>query len=164
MRDTPIAERGQTGLGIGAASSGQPSDCRHRVSRLHTRSDGRDRATGIYDSLHFKWKIQGSNASARCRRWRAQHRSTSLTYFLVFLCAYSGLKVAIPSTPHDVKGLIKTALRDENPVIFIEHKDSTTPRVRSLKKSTSFRLEKRALRVPEGCHDSDPRDDGSTLT
>jgi pyruvate/2-oxoglutarate/acetoin dehydrogenase E1 component len=33
-----------------------------------------------------------------------------------------GLKVALPSTPYDVKGLLKTTLRDENPVVFIEHK------------------------------------------
>jgi pyruvate/2-oxoglutarate/acetoin dehydrogenase E1 component len=42
--------------------------------------------------------------------------------FWSFFSHIPGLKVVVPSTPHDVKGLIKTALRDENPVIFIEHK------------------------------------------
>jgi pyruvate dehydrogenase E1 component beta subunit len=42
--------------------------------------------------------------------------------FWAFFAHIPGLKVALPSTPYDVKGLIKTALRDENPVLFIEHK------------------------------------------
>jgi len=42
--------------------------------------------------------------------------------FYSFFMHIPGLKVALPSTPYDVKGLMKTTLRDDNPVIFIEHK------------------------------------------
>ena len=52
------------------------------------------------------------------RRSAAQH-SQSLQAWVSHV---PGLKVAIPSTPYDAKGLLKTAIRDENPVVFIEDK------------------------------------------
>src|SRR5258708_22878193 len=52
------------------------------------------------------------------RRSAAQH-SQSLH---AWLCHVAGLKVAMPSTPYDAKGLLKTAIRDDNPVIFFEDK------------------------------------------
>jgi pyruvate dehydrogenase E1 component beta subunit len=52
------------------------------------------------------------------RRSAAQH-SQSLHAWLSHV---PGLKVAMPSTPHDAKGLMKTAIRDENPVVFFEDK------------------------------------------
>lgn len=48
----------------------------------------------------------------------AQH-SQSLEVWFVHI---PGLKVVMPSTPYDVKGLLKTSIRDDNPIIFIEHK------------------------------------------
>ena len=50
-----------------------------------------------------------------------QARTTLYTFYSFFM-HIPGLKVALPSTPYDVKGLLKTTLRDPNPVIFIEHK------------------------------------------
>ncbi len=48
----------------------------------------------------------------------AEHSGTPLAYFM----HSPGLKIAVPSTPYDAKGLIKTAIRDDNPVMFFEHK------------------------------------------
>lgn len=48
----------------------------------------------------------------------AQHMQSLEAWF----CHVPGLKVIMPSTPHDAKGLLKSAIRDDNPVIFIEHK------------------------------------------
>jgi pyruvate/2-oxoglutarate/acetoin dehydrogenase E1 component len=49
----------------------------------------------------------------------ASHHSQSLEAWFMHT---SGLKVAMPSTPYDAKGLLKTAIRDDNPVMFFEHK------------------------------------------
>src|SRR3989304_4178560 len=52
------------------------------------------------------------------RRSAAQHSQSLHAWF----SHIPGLKVAIPSTPYDAKGLLKTAIRDNNPVIFCENK------------------------------------------
>ncbi len=49
----------------------------------------------------------------------ATHHSQSLEAWFMHV---PGLKIAIPSTPYDAKGLLKTAIRDDNPVMFFEHK------------------------------------------
>jgi pyruvate dehydrogenase E1 component beta subunit len=52
------------------------------------------------------------------RRSAAQHSQSLHAWF----CHVPGLKVVLPSTPYDAKGLLKTAIRDENPVVFFEDK------------------------------------------
>jgi pyruvate/2-oxoglutarate/acetoin dehydrogenase E1 component len=122
VRDTPIAERGQTGLGIGAALTGThpvvdivfldfvlEAICEiiQQASTIHYISDGA-----------FKVPVVVRAAGGGVRSTGPHHSHTFYSFFMHI----PGLKVALPSTPYDVKGLMKTALRDENPVIFIEHK------------------------------------------
>src|SRR5260370_26922294 len=52
-------------------------------------------------------------------RGNADQHSQSLE---AWFCHIPGLKVVTPSTPADAKGLLKSAIRDDNPVIFLEHK------------------------------------------
>jgi acetoin:2,6-dichlorophenolindophenol oxidoreductase subunit beta len=122
VRDTPIAERGQTGLGIGAALTGShpvvdivfldfvlEAICEiiQQASTIHYISNGK-----------FKVPMVVRAAGGGIRSTGPHHSHTFYSFFMHI----PGLKVALPSMPYDVKGLMKTALRDENPVIFVEHK------------------------------------------
>jgi pyruvate/2-oxoglutarate/acetoin dehydrogenase E1 component len=122
VRDTPIAERAQTGIGIGAALAGSHplvdivfmdftleamGEIVQQASTIHYISNGR-----------FKVPFMLRAAGGGVRSTGPHHSHT----FWSFFAHIPGLKVAVPSTPYDVKGLIKTGLRDENPVMFLEHK------------------------------------------
>jgi pyruvate/2-oxoglutarate/acetoin dehydrogenase E1 component len=122
VRDTPIAERAQTGFGIGAALAGSHpivdivfmdftleamGEIVQQASTIHYISNGR-----------FKVPFMLRAAGGGVRSTGPHHSHT----FWSFFAHIPGLKVVVPSTPYDVKGLIKTGLRDENPVIFLEHK------------------------------------------
>ena len=122
VRDTPIVERAQTGLGIGAALAGSHpivdivfldftleamGEIVQHASTIHYISNGR---------FNVPILIRAAGGGVRST---GPHHSHS---FWSFFGHIPGLKVVLPSTPYDVKGLIKTALRDENPVLFIEHK------------------------------------------
>jgi pyruvate dehydrogenase E1 component beta subunit len=67
-----------------------------------------------------KWKVPMvlRTTLGATRRSAAQHSQSLHAWF----AHVPGLKVAIPATPYDAKGLLKTAIRDENPVIFFEDK------------------------------------------
>jgi len=56
---------------------------------------------------------------------------------------YPGAEVVMPATPYDAKGLLKSSIRDDNPVIFIEHKGLYAPKGRYRKKSTWYHWERR---------------------
>jgi pyruvate dehydrogenase E1 component beta subunit len=120
--DTPISEPGFTGIGVGAAITG----LRPVVDIMFG-----DFLTLVMDQLvnqaakvHYMsggaWKVPMvlRTTLGASRRSAAQH-SQSLQAWLSHV---PGLKVVLPSTPYDAKGLMKTAIRDDNPVIFIEDK------------------------------------------
>ncbi len=120
--DTPISESGFAGLGVGAAMTGlRPvvdimfgdfltltmDQIVNQAAKVHYMSGGKLKAPMV-----FRTTLGATRRSA------AQH-SQSLHAWVSHI---PGLKVAIPSTPYDAKGLLKTAIRDENPVVFFEDK------------------------------------------
>jgi len=122
LRDTPICERGFTGLCTGAAIVGaRPvvdfmfidfeldalGELLNQTSRIQYLSQGRIKMPIL---LRGCIGILGSAAA---------HHSGN--YYPLFM-HLPGFRVAVPSTPADAKGLIKTALRGSDPVVFLEHK------------------------------------------
>src|SRR5436305_4015153 len=120
--DTPISEPGYAGIGVGAAMTGMRpivdvmfgdfitlamDQIVNQAAKVHYMSGGK-----------LKVPIVFRTTLGAARRSAAQH-SQSLHAWVGHL---PGLKVALPSTPYDAKGLLKTAIRDSNPVIFFEDK------------------------------------------
>jgi len=120
--DTPISEAGFTGVAVGAAMTGlRPvvdimfgdfvtlimDQMVNQAAKVHYMSGG-------------KWRVPMvlRTTLGATRRSAAQHSQSLHAWF----CHIPGLKVALPSTPYDAKGLLKTAIRDENPVAFFEDK------------------------------------------
>ncbi len=118
--DTPITEAGFTGLAVGAAMAGL-----RPIVELMTFNFGilamdqivNNAAKVRYMSggqLSVPMVIRGPGSAAH--QLAAQHSQSLEAWF----CHVPGLKVIAPATPHDAKGLLKSAVRDPNPVIFIE--------------------------------------------
>jgi len=118
--DTPITEAGFTGLAIGAAMAGL-----RPIVELMTFNFGilaldqivNNAAKIRYMSggqLSVPLVIRGPGSAAH--QLAAQHSQSLEAWF----CHVPGLKVIAPATPQDAKGLLKSAIRDDSPVIFIE--------------------------------------------
>jgi pyruvate/2-oxoglutarate/acetoin dehydrogenase E1 component len=120
--DSPISEAGITGLGVGSAMTGlRPvvdimfgdfltlvmDQLANQAAKTHYMSGGR-----------LKVPLTLRTTMGATRRSAAQH-SQSLHAWVAHV---PGLKVVLPSTPADAKGLLKSAIRDDNPVVFIEDK------------------------------------------
>ena len=120
--DTPISEAGITGLGVGGAMAGMRpivdimfgdfialamDQIVNQAAKVHYMSGGK-----------LKVPLVVRTTMGATRRTAAQH-SQSLQAWVSHV---PGLKVVLPSTPYDAKGLLKTAIRDDNPVIFFEDK------------------------------------------
>ena len=120
--DTPISEAGFTGVGVGAAMTGlRPvvdimfgdfltltmDQMVNQAAKAHYMSGG-----------HWRVPMVMRTTLGATRRSAAQHSQSLHAWF----SHVPGLKVVLPSTPYDAKGLLKTAIRDENPVVFFEDK------------------------------------------
>jgi len=120
--DTPISEAGFTGIGVGAAMTGlRPvvdimfgdfltltmDQMVNQAAKVHYMSGG-----------HWNVPMVMRTTLGATRRSGAQHSQSLHAWF----SHVPGLKVVLPSTPYDAKGLLKTAIRDENPVVFFEDK------------------------------------------
>ena len=122
VRDTPISELGIVGAATGAALLGMRpvveimfmdfamlalDQLANQAAKMRFMFGGKARVPMVFRAP------QGAGTGAA-----AQHSQSLEALFIHF----PGLKVVMPSTPADAKGLLKAAIRDDNPVVFIEHK------------------------------------------
>lgn len=118
--DTPITELGFAGLGVGAAMVGlRPiiEFMTFNFSILATDQIINSAAKMLYMSGgQFKIPIVFRGPGGSAFQVGSQHSQALESWFAYF----PGLKVVMPSTPADAKGLLKSAIRDDDPVIFIE--------------------------------------------
>ncbi|MBU4292607.1 MAG: alpha-ketoacid dehydrogenase subunit beta [Actinobacteria bacterium] len=122
VMDTPISENSFVGAAIGAALTGLRPVVEIMYIDFITLAMDQivNQAAKIKYMFGGKAKVpivirtQGGGGKGN-----ASHHSQSLE---VFFCHIPGLKVVMPSTPYDAKGLLKSSIRDDNAIIFIEHK------------------------------------------
>ncbi len=122
LRDTPITEKGFTGLCTGAAMTGSRpivdymfidfgldamGELINQTAKIQYMSDGR-----LKMPIVLRGCIGIGNSAAT-------HHSGS--YYSIFTHA-PGFRVVVPTTPYDAKGLLKTAIRSDDPVVFMEHR------------------------------------------
>jgi len=120
--DTPISEAGFTGLAVGAAMTGMRPvvDIMFGDFITLTMDQMVNQAAKVHYMSGGEWKVPMvmRTTLGATRRSAAQHSQSLHAWF----CHIPGLKVILPSTPYDAKGLLKAAIRDENPVVFFEDK------------------------------------------
>jgi pyruvate dehydrogenase E1 component beta subunit len=120
--DTPISEAGFTGIGVGAAMTGlRPVvDIMFGDFITLTMDQMANQAAKVHYMSGGMWTVPMvlRTTLGATRRSAAQHSQSLHAWF----SHVPGLKVVLPSTPYDAKGLLKTAIRDDNPVVFFEDK------------------------------------------
>ena len=120
--DTPLSEDAMTGVGVGAAMAGL------RPIHVHQRMDFLLLCMNQLVNLAAKtsymfggqFKVPMVVRAIIGRSWGqgAQHSQSFHSYFM----HVPGIKVVAPTTPYDAKGCMVAAIRDNNPVIFLEHR------------------------------------------
>lgn len=121
VRDTPISENTVVGMGVGAAMAGL-----RPVVELMTVNFSllaMDQIVNHMAPIHYMFGGQARVPMVVRMPGGAGHQlaATHSHSFEAFFLHVPGLLVAAPSTPADAKGLLKAAIRDDNPVVFIEH-------------------------------------------
>ena len=120
--DTPISEAGFTGIAVGAAMTGlRPVvDIMFGDFITLTMDQMVNQAAKVHYMSGGKWKVPMVMRATlgASRRSAAQHSQSLHAWF----SHIPGLKVVLPSTPYDAKGLMKTAIRDDGPVVIFEDK------------------------------------------
>ncbi|HEU0001799.1 MAG TPA: alpha-ketoacid dehydrogenase subunit beta [Ktedonobacteraceae bacterium] len=121
VRDTPLAEEVITGTAIGAALGGLRPIL--ELMTINFSLLASDQIINSAAKFHYMFggqpqiplviRMPGGGGAQR----GAQHSQMLETMY----AHVPGLKVVAPATPHDVKGMLKSAVRDPNPVLFIEH-------------------------------------------
>ena len=120
--DTPISEEGFVGMAVGAAMRGM-----RPVVELMYDDFATECADPLFNQAAKIRYMTGGQCSVPMvlrapmgsgRRNAGQHSQSLETFF----CHFPGLKVVAPCSAEDAKGLLKTAIRDDDPVVFLEHK------------------------------------------
>jgi len=120
--DTPIAEASFTGMGVGAAITGMRPVVEIMfldfsmliLDQIINQAAKYEFMTGGHGKVPMVLRTPGG-----CGNGLAAQHSQSLEALFYHM---PGLKLVMPATPYDAKGLLKSAIRDDDPVIFIEHK------------------------------------------
>src|SRR5207249_7467006 len=120
VRDTPISEEAIAAVAIGAAATGS----RPVAEIMYVDFIGLAMEPIVNQAAKLRYMFGGKakvpmvlRAQEGAGRGNAAQHSQSLE---AWFCHIPGLKVVTPSTPADAKGLLKAAIRDDNPVVFIE--------------------------------------------
>src|ERR1700721_2334371 len=118
--DTPVAEAGFTGLAVGAAMTGMRpivdimfgdfitltmDQMVNQAAKVHYMSGGKGKEPMVSPPPRGAAPASAAQPSQTLPAWFSH---------------VPGLKVVLPSTPYDAKGLLKTAIRDDSPVVFFE--------------------------------------------
>jgi pyruvate/2-oxoglutarate/acetoin dehydrogenase E1 component len=122
IKNTPISENGIVGMAVGAALTG----LRPVVELMYVDFMGLAMDQIVNQAAQNRFMFGGQarvpmvlRTQGGSGRGNAAQHSKSLEAWVAHV---AGLKVVMPSTPADAKGLLASAIRDDNPVIFIEHK------------------------------------------
>lgn len=118
--DTPITEAGFTGLGIGAAMAGLRPVI--EIMTVNFALVAMDQIVSNASKIHYMFGGQATVPMVIRMPGGAGHQlSAQHSHSLEAMFTHvPGLKVVVPATPEDAKGLLKTAIRDDDPVIFLE--------------------------------------------
>jgi pyruvate dehydrogenase E1 component beta subunit len=120
--DTPISEQGFMGMAVGSAMVGMRPIVELMymdfflvcADQIFNQAAKMSYMTG--GLVHVPMVIRGQHGGGK--RYGSQHSSCVESTFAQF----PGIKVVVPATPYDAKGLFISSVRDENPVLFLEHK------------------------------------------